>query len=47
MEGFSITCLKCGSGDVSIAEEIDYDYEEMPYTVGYYLKCNICDNEDR
>ena len=36
------TCLKCGSNDISIEEEIDYDWEENPYTSGYYLKCNCC-----
>lgn len=38
------TCLKCGSNDISIEEEIDYDWEENPYTSGYYLQCNSCGN---
>lgn len=38
------TCLECGSNDISIREDIDYDYEEKPYVLGYYLKCNNCGN---
>lgn len=40
---FEIKCLSCESTDVSVLQEIDYDYEESPYYTGcYYLKCNSC-----
>ncbi len=45
-KGFNITCLECGSSDVSIQEDIDYDWDEEPYENGYYLKCNNCGNTD-
>ncbi|MGL5766234.1 MAG: hypothetical protein ACRCX8_11400 [Sarcina sp.] len=41
MIGFNIVCLSCGSGDISIVEEIDYDYEEVPCTIGHCIKCNF------
>lgn len=45
-KGFNITCLECGSNDVFIQEDIDYDWDEEPYVCGYYLKCNNCGNTD-
>lgn len=39
---FKIICLSCGSEDVSIREDIDYDYDEYPYINSYYLECNSC-----
>lgn len=43
---FKIICLLCGSENVSIKEEIDYDYEEVPYINGYYLECDDCKNHN-
>lgn len=43
---FEITCLNCGSNNVSIEEEIDYDWDEMPYINGYFLRCDDCGNDD-
>lgn len=46
-DDFTITCNKCGSHNISICEEIDYDYEENPINTGnYYLHCNNCGNEE-
>lgn len=42
--GFLIKCLNCGSHNVSIQEEVDYDWDENPYVNGYYLFCNDCGN---
>lgn len=39
---FKITCLQCGSDNVSIEEDIDYDWDENPYLNGYYLYCKNC-----
>lgn len=44
IRGFEIKCLECGSENVSIQEEIDYDYDETPYTFDVYLMCNDCGN---
>lgn len=47
MEGFEIKCLKCGSKDVEIEEDIDWAYdgeEEYPVCVGCSIKCNNCGN---
>lgn len=46
-KGFKLVCLNCNSENVHIAEDIDYDLDEMPIVMGYYLKCDDCDNEDR
>lgn len=48
-EPFTITCNNCGSHNVSIKEDIDYDYDENPISTGdYYLYCNDCgESEDR
>ena len=43
---FKIICLSCGSEDVSIREDIGYDYDECPYIHGYYLECNSCKEHD-
>lgn len=45
-EKFKITCLNCGSNNVHIEEEIDYDWDEMPYTSGYFLKCHDCGSDN-
>lgn len=44
MKGLKTECLECGSENVSIQEEIDYDYDEIPYTLDVYLVCNECGN---
>lgn len=41
---FKIVCLECGSEEVIIQEEIDYDYDEYPYVSGHYLECKNCGN---
>lgn len=43
-ERFSITCLECGSKNVSVEDSVDYDWEETPYISGCYLQCNDCGN---
>lgn len=43
---FKITCLRCGSEDVSIKEDIAYDYNENPFITGYYLECNDCKEQN-
>ena len=43
---FKIICVECGSEDVYIREDIDYDYDENPYVSGYYLECNNCKNHN-
>lgn len=43
---FKIRCLECGCEDVVIREEVEYDYEDNPYTSGYYLECRICGNNN-
>lgn len=43
---FKITCKSCGSNNVSIREDIDYDYDEVPYVNGYYLECNNCEENN-
>lgn len=46
-EKFKITCLECGSENVSIETNVEYDYEESPYLTGnYYLQCHNCGNDD-
>lgn len=40
---FFIKCNNCGSEDISIKQEYDYDYDEnMIRTGNYYLLCNNC-----
>ena len=46
-KGFTITCNVCGSTNCRICEEIDYDYDENPYTNGYYLRCDDCGEDNR
>lgn len=41
---FKIICLECKSENVTLEEEIDYDYEENPYVSGYCIVCNNCGN---
>lgn len=45
-KGFKIECLECGSNNVYIQEEIDYDWDENPYVSGYHLECGDCGNTD-
>lgn len=45
--GFKITCLNCGSDDCEMTEDIDYDYEENPFSWGSYIYCNKCGNDNR
>ena len=46
-KGFTITCNNCGSNNVDLVDDIDYDYEESPYVSGHYLQCNNCgESED-
>jgi uncharacterized Zn finger protein len=45
---FEIKCLSCGSTDVSIVAEVDYDGEDnLEYTGTTYCKCNNCGADDR
>ena len=46
IDKFIITCLECGSNNVIIQEEIDYDWEEVPYISGHHLRCLDCNNEN-
>lgn len=40
---FTIKCNSCGSDNVTINEEFDYDYDENIVGTGnYYLRCNNC-----
>lgn len=40
---FTIKCNSCGSNDISITEEFDYDYDDNIVGTGdYYLICNNC-----
>lgn len=39
---FKIICLKCGKDTVEIKEDIDYDWDEIPYSNGYHLYCENC-----
>lgn len=43
-KGFKIICLKCGSENVILREEIDYDWDDIPYVSGHYFECQDCDN---
>lgn len=46
-EKFTIICNSCGSRNVSIVEDYDYDYEENLISTGmYYLQCNDCGEDD-
>ena len=46
-EGFTIICNNCGSNNVELVDDIDYDYEENPYVSGHYLHCKDCgESED-
>lgn len=48
MPKFKVICSECNSENVSVVEDIDYDWDENPYVCGYYLQCNSCgaiDNE--
>jgi ribosomal protein S27E len=45
---FEIKCLSCGSTNVSVIAELDYDYEDnLVYNGMTYCKCNDCGTEDR
>lgn len=40
---FTIICNSCGSKNVSIQQEFDYDYDENLFPTGsYHLECNDC-----
>lgn len=41
-KGFEIKCRVCGSLDCVIEEQIDYDYDEVPCTGGFYISCDNC-----
>ena len=42
-EKFTVICNSCGSRNVVINQDFDYDYEENIYPTGnYYLKCVDC-----
>lgn len=44
---FTIKCNNCGSDNISIKEDYDYDYDENIVGTGnYYLKCNNCGETD-
>lgn len=45
-KGFKVICMNCGSNDVFIETDIDYDWDENPYECGYYLRCNNCGSTD-
>lgn len=45
-KGFEIRCLACNRTNCTLQEEIDYDWDENPYTSGYYVICNDCGNSD-
>jgi hypothetical protein len=46
-KGFEIKCLNCGSNEVTIETDMDYDYEEISYISGYYHYCKNCGQSDR
>lgn len=40
---FTIKCNSCGSDNVTINEDFDYDYDENIVGTGnYYLRCSNC-----
>ena len=44
---FTIMCNSCGSKNVSIREDYDYDYEENIFPTGNcYLECDDCGETD-
>lgn len=43
---FKIICLECGSENVDIWEDVDYDCNDMPYITGCYLECRDCGSND-
>ena len=49
-QGFGITCLDCGSNDCEILEKHEYaldeDGDEVPVTLGFYIKCSSCGQSD-
>ena len=46
-KGFVIKCLECGSDEVWVHNDIDYDYNEIPYVVGHHLHCINCGNSSK
>ena len=46
-EKFKIICLECGSENVTLEEEIDYDWDENPYTDAFTIVCQDCGNFER
>lgn len=44
---FKIICLECGSENVTLEEEIDYDWDENPYTDAICIVCKDCGNFER
>ena len=46
-EGFTITCNNCGSHNVVLLSDYDYDYDDNMYECGKYLYCKDCrESED-
>lgn len=41
-KGFEIKCLNCGSINIDVHADVDYDYDGNPYIGGYYIECNNC-----
>ena len=46
-EKFKIICLECGSENVTLEEEIDYDWDECPFTDAFTIVCQDCGNIER
>lgn len=46
-EKFKIICLECGSENVTLEEEIDYDWDENPYTDAICIVCKDCGNIEK
>ena len=42
--GFLVQCLDCGSTDVSLWEDTDYDMFDETIILGTYLRCEECHN---
>lgn len=45
-KGFKIICLECGSENIILREEVDYNWGGCPYVSGHYLECQDCNNTE-